>query len=229
MNGKDIELSRRRVLGGIATVGAASAAAGAGTFALFSDTESSTENSIQAGTLDLTVNEADTWTFNLSNAKPTDQTGVATLDVVPGGSLTGDHVELSFAVTETESTPASPNDTQGGDTNTDTSTGADGMATLFRVDTLTYGSYNLAQDVTDTNGNGNGILDLDDVVQAGVFDGRDASGTNTLSIQLTFIDPDTNGDYTGSLTANDFQGDELGVIVNAALTQDANQDVLPQN
>jgi len=67
------------------------------------------------------------------------------------------------------------------------------------------------------------------VVQAGVFDGRDASGTNTLSIQLTFIDPDTNGDYTGSLTANDFQGDELGVIVNAALTQDANQDVLPQN
>jgi len=47
-----IELNRRRVLGGLVTIGAAGAAAGAGTFAYFSDTETS-ENTINAGTLDL--------------------------------------------------------------------------------------------------------------------------------------------------------------------------------
>ena len=55
MNGKDIELTRRRVLGGAATIGAASAAAGAGTFAYFSDTESSTGNTVDAGTLNITT------------------------------------------------------------------------------------------------------------------------------------------------------------------------------
>jgi predicted ribosomally synthesized peptide with SipW-like signal peptide len=49
------DLSRRKILGGIVTVGAAGATAGAGTMALFSDTEQSTGNTIQAGTLDLTA------------------------------------------------------------------------------------------------------------------------------------------------------------------------------
>lgn len=52
-NDTTIELNRRRVLGGIATIGAASAALGAGTFAAFSDQEESQDNTIQAGSLDL--------------------------------------------------------------------------------------------------------------------------------------------------------------------------------
>lgn len=48
-----IELNRRRVLAGLGTIGVASAGAGAGTFALFSDTETSSGNTVQAGTLDL--------------------------------------------------------------------------------------------------------------------------------------------------------------------------------
>jgi len=48
-----IELNRRRVLGGIVTIGGAAAAAGAGTFAAFSDDETSSGNTVQAGTLDL--------------------------------------------------------------------------------------------------------------------------------------------------------------------------------
>lgn len=51
-------VSRRRVLRAIATVGGASAAAGAGTMAHFSETESSNGNTVQAGTLDLTLNGA---------------------------------------------------------------------------------------------------------------------------------------------------------------------------
>lgn len=58
-NDTTIELNRRRVLGGIATIGAASAALGAGTFAYFSDTAESQNNSITTGNLALgAINEA---------------------------------------------------------------------------------------------------------------------------------------------------------------------------
>ncbi|WP_415382388.1 TasA family protein [Halosimplex sp. TS25] len=81
-----IELNRRRVLGGIVTVGAAAAAAGAGTFAAFSDTESSNDNSVSAGTLDLTVN---------SGSDPV--TVLSVTDAVPNGSGSGDAITLANA------------------------------------------------------------------------------------------------------------------------------------
>lgn len=49
------ELSRRKALGGLATIGVAGATAGYGTSALFSDTEEFANNTIQAGTADLSV------------------------------------------------------------------------------------------------------------------------------------------------------------------------------
>ncbi|GAA0652584.1 TasA family protein [Salarchaeum japonicum] len=55
---RTFELTRRRALGGLLTLGAAGAAGGAGTMAYFSDTETSTDNTVRAGTLDLTVNGA---------------------------------------------------------------------------------------------------------------------------------------------------------------------------
>ncbi len=51
-------LTRRRVLGGMATIGAAGAV-GAGTWAQFSDTEDATRLTATAGTLDLKVDEND--------------------------------------------------------------------------------------------------------------------------------------------------------------------------
>jgi predicted ribosomally synthesized peptide with SipW-like signal peptide len=100
------DLTRRKVLGGLATVGAASAAAGAGTFALFSDTESSTDNVIQAGTLDLKAEDGDSavTTFDLSTKAPGDS-GTARTNVSNAGSLDG---YLAFTVgdaTNTEPTP----------------------------------------------------------------------------------------------------------------------------
>lgn len=68
MGDSDTKLTRRRVLGGLITVGAASAAAGAGTFALFSDSESSDGNTIQAGTLDLGSTSGESFSF--SNISP---------------------------------------------------------------------------------------------------------------------------------------------------------------
>ncbi|WP_276258507.1 SipW-dependent-type signal peptide-containing protein [Haloglomus litoreum] len=56
MTDRSFELTRRKALAGLATVGAAGAGAGLGTSALFNDTESFLNNSIQAGTLNLQVN-----------------------------------------------------------------------------------------------------------------------------------------------------------------------------
>jgi predicted ribosomally synthesized peptide with SipW-like signal peptide len=56
MSDKDtLGLSRRRVLGGLGAIGVASAGAGLGTSAYFSDTESFTGNMMTAGELDLAV------------------------------------------------------------------------------------------------------------------------------------------------------------------------------
>lgn len=67
-------ISRRRVLSAMVTVGGASAAAGAGTMAHFSDSETNTGNTVQAGTLDLTVDDKnETVTFlNQTNITPGD-------------------------------------------------------------------------------------------------------------------------------------------------------------
>ncbi|WP_144900854.1 SipW-dependent-type signal peptide-containing protein [Halobellus captivus] len=55
------EISRRKALAGLGTIGVASAGAGLGTSALFSDTESFENNIVTAGTLDLLVDYYSYW------------------------------------------------------------------------------------------------------------------------------------------------------------------------
>ena len=97
MNGKDIELTRRRVLGGIATVGVASAAAGAGTFAYFSDTETSEDNTVEAGTLNLTLSPSTgTGSFiNIDKAKPGDS-GYIVFQLKNDGNIDGSSIEITL-------------------------------------------------------------------------------------------------------------------------------------
>ncbi|WP_336036683.1 choice-of-anchor W domain-containing protein [Halobacterium yunchengense] len=61
MSKKQIELTRRRVLGGLGTIGVAGAAAGLGTSAYLSDTESFEDNVMTAGELDLLVDYYSYW------------------------------------------------------------------------------------------------------------------------------------------------------------------------
>ena len=62
-NNIDISLSRRRVLGGLGAIGVASAGAGLGTTAFFSDSESFQNNTISTGELDLLVDWQQTYDF----------------------------------------------------------------------------------------------------------------------------------------------------------------------
>lgn len=95
MSDKKFDLTRRRVLGGMATIGAASAAAGAGTMALFSDSEGSTGNTIQAGTLDLTAGTTQAFSTNMQNIAPGDVTETLQITLSNVGSLSGNHVEIT--------------------------------------------------------------------------------------------------------------------------------------
>ena len=97
-NAPTIELTRRRALAGLATIGVGSAAAGAGTFAAFSDSESTT-GGFSAGTLTLSM-DGTSLNFNPGEIEPGDF-GSSAVRLVPEGSLTGD---LKPALTNVDST-----------------------------------------------------------------------------------------------------------------------------
>lgn len=232
------KLTRRHLLGGIAMTGVAAAGAGAGTMAYFQDTETSNGNTIDAGTLDLKLGDGDetagdstsdgvTGTLNASNFVPGNYVS-GTVEATNAGSIAADHVEVNFQASGTE---AFGNGNDEADTLPDS---ASRMPELFRVVTLSYpeggssGSSNLKDQVNDHNNNG--ITDLDDVVQHGVFDTLEpapqAGGTKSLTMEFEFISPETNGDYTGSLNDDDFQGDDLSITVTMALAQESSQNIL---
>ncbi|WP_396613720.1 TasA family protein (plasmid) [Haloferax sp. S1W] len=91
MNSQDttLTLTRRRLLGGILTIGTGSAAAGAGTVSLFSDTEEGT-GTVSVGTLDLAVGEDDNELTFLkeANVAPGDS-GTSSVTLRNAGTLTG--------------------------------------------------------------------------------------------------------------------------------------------
>lgn len=225
-----VELTRRRLLGGIAVTGVATASAGAGTWAYFEDTESSAGNTIDAGTLDLTVSDDDegfgdgvsgTWT--VSNAVPGDSV-MADLTLRNEGSVSADHVEIDFAVDETEAD--GPTGTNEADT---APSSADGMVEQFEVTLFTYNGTNVLGNLSDTNGNG--IVDIGDLVSGNdaALDGltslpADGGGTEAMTMQFRWAH-DSEFDNSVSGVNNDFQGDEFDLTVTFALHQDASQDL----
>lgn len=96
------EMSRRRILGGVLAVGTASAAAGAGTMAAFSDTESSDGNAVSAGTLDLTIDGGDQTVAFLdeTDVSPGDS-GSGSVALANAGSVPG---TLEITVADVRST-----------------------------------------------------------------------------------------------------------------------------
>lgn len=216
-----IRLTRRRLLGGLAATGAAAGGAGAGTYAYFSDTEASSGNTVESGTIDLKVNGSDgvTGAFSVSNLAP-GQYGSGSLDVSNGGSVTADHLEILFSATETEA--SGPNGNDEADT---APSSAAGMTELFHFKDLTYGSTDLLANVSDANGNG--IVDLDDVIAYDVFDDLASPGSAGTTLSFTAGIVDTEGStYTGSRDDDDYQGDKVTVTVEFALAQDASQEIL---
>lgn len=166
MTDRSIELTRRKILGGVGAVGVAGAGAGLGTSALFSDEESFTNNTITAGTTNLKVTlgvvdiDADggsggdpTLTFS-SDPKTADgsvKTGVNIGDMKPGDAVI---IRVTVEVennpmfvslqatnaTDNENTPnPEPEPSPGSDTGNDGLTGAGDLDNELQV-TLGYDS-----------------------------------------------------------------------------------------
>ena len=118
------QITRRRLLGGLLTVGGASAAAGAGTMAYFRDSETSGGNTVTAGTIDLVLGGSGSFAFNTALAPSQSTSG--TLTLLNSGSVGGSvDVDVSY----------SENDASGNDQNVS----ADDLASNLTVETLTYG------------------------------------------------------------------------------------------
>lgn len=207
-----------RILMSVLAIGVALMMGAAGGLAYFHDTESSTNNSFQAGTLDLTPDTIGTIAA-CSPAAPGDSSST-TVTLKNEGSLSADHLEINVTYSEVDRSDSTDYTTDKTATET---------AKAIKVTTLSYGGNSLLYTGSDTadsddsgdkvdDVNGNGIIDLDDLKrQSGEgteLDGLDdpGSGGKDFVIELTL----TN-------VGNDFQNDGVSIDYTFDLNQVSGQ------
>ena len=205
----------------------------AGTFAYFSDTETSSANTFTAGTLDLKVsNDASTYadgvtaTWANANAAPgMTKSGTVTLKNNGATGITANHVEVKFANTVTNSPSAAAIAADTGDSDiTD-------ISTVMVITNMTYGATNL---LLQTVG---GTFDNADI-QAAASAASKTAGTIKLSelnnVKLGTLTPlaglaaNATSGFAMTVTIpttvnNGIQGDSVTTTVTFALFQDASQ------
>jgi len=175
---------------------------GIGTWAYFSDVETSTGNQMTAGTLDLKTDDVDgvSQTLFATNMAPGDTVGPETITLKNTGSVDGLTLDLAFSYVENDGSP-NPVDKS-----------ADETAAMLEVTVLNYGGLSLLCDDDVINGNGNGWKDIQDLT------------TSDLSGQSS-IDASTSKDFQiavqlrGVETGNDFQADGITVTMTFTLNQ----------
>lgn len=195
----------------------------AGTFAWFQDTETSTGNVFQAGTMDLKVSDWNegfgdgvTTTWTMSNMQPGATTvGPFSVLLQNSDSLAANHVEISFSHSINEAINPVESDTNPNST----------PGEMARWIQITSGSYNGVDLITIlVDANGNGFLDMDDLtwpanaVEGGPLDNLvppppNSGGTRAFTMALRF-----NAGAT-----NDIQGDILTTTVTFTLNQHSSQ------
>ena len=218
-------LSRRKMVAGLGVVGLASAGAGVGTSAFFSDEESFEDNTLTAGTLDMSVTANvvaadDYWTgqgaLDLSETADGDVvSGIQVDDVKPGDWAVicfdievGDNPGYVQVRTEefVENGGANPEPEQDveGDTDNDADLGEFLLTTVW-------------QKYDETSGDKTGLSTLDPVFNNASDD-----------LNISYGSPDVDGvvdgvtHYTNAREAN-------GVLENGYLIKDDNGDLLPIN
>ena len=211
----------RKILTAIFVVGLVATIAGAGIYAYFSDTETSTSNIFTAGTLDLKVSDWNegfgdgvTATWIMSDMVPGVTTvGPYSVVLQNGGSLAADHVEISFSHSIDEATNPVESDTNPASTPGE-------MARWIEITSMTYNGTNFLTTYTDANGNG--FFDLEDVTlppytnEGGPLDNLPppiGAGIRAFTLGLKF-----NAGAT-----NDIQGDILTTTITFTLNQHSSQ------
>lgn len=203
MSDRPIELTRRRILGSIATVGVASASAGAGTMAYFSDTETSSGNTVEAGTLELSFGNGGS--FDMSSTLVPGQSVVGSVTLVNNGTITGS-VDVSANYTENDASANAPDMT------------ADEVAQVLNVLTLDYDGVSQLGQVVDVDGDGNKTvyeLANSDVESGGddVVNLADPGGGKTFTVEIEL----------DSSVGNDYQYDGVDITFTFDLNQTDSQ------
>lgn len=229
------KLIRREILISILIIGVASTSLGMVTWSYFADSDSSQQNTIQAGTLDLTLDGTDSLsaTFSITNGQP-GSAASHNYTIQNGGSLAADHLELTVTSTENDSR------TEPSDADLNTELNASETASLIKITQFEYqnNSGNTIYDAlaTTTDQNGNGIIDLEDVQnQQGQLDDlappQKNTGNSTFLVITMEIANDDNAAFTkagntnGNLTGydEDIMADGIDVNITVTLNQDASQ------
>lgn len=199
---------------------------GMGTYALFTDTDSSSENPAQAGTLDLSLdgNDGDvTASFTLTGAAPGESTS-HTYDLENTGTISADHVEVSISASEDDNGVSEPSESDlikdlG---NTETQKHIKITTYEYQDDSGTT-KQNILGGVSDDNNNG--IVDLAEVInQSSTVDDLDApkaNGDNTTKLVIEVEIADDDNGFTG--TDEDVMGDGVDIKIDVTLNQDSSQ------
>ena len=181
---------------------------GGGTWAYFSDPETSTGNILTAGTMDLKTNTTDgeTATLTLTGLKPGQSIGTGTVTLTNGGTVDGSSLDINISYIEDASEPTEPTDSD-----LSTELDADDFAEMVQVNTLTYDSLDLLLSVTEDGADSNTFKDLKEV----------AAATLTGQAGITTIE---SKDFVITLTLhadadNDFMADGVDVTFTFTLQQ----------
>jgi spore coat-associated protein N len=202
-----------------------------GVFAYFTDVETSTGNTFTAGTLDLEIRDNGTWdpdpwgngvdmTWVMDNMVPGGSSVTNHVFLRNVGSIAGDHVEITFSNAIDEATNPVESDSNPASLPRD-------LAKWIEIDSMSYAIYNLKVNIKSLTGwdiNGNGWLDLDDVVRSTVIIAEhgplddlvppdSVGGEASFSMSLYFRPEATN----------DIQGDILITTVSFTLNQNGSQ------
>lgn len=236
-----MRFTRRKLLGSLAVTGLATAGAGAGTFAYLQDDESVDNNSVQAGTMDLTLTDGSTIYWNVSGAAPGGPASESQEIVLHNvGSVSADHVDFEFSNTtiEDDDGDADTGDNSGPDSDTAPSDGQNGdMSQYVRVQDMSYdpNTGNSGDTIYLVNSTAQpvsvgGRTDLTDVNKNGYIDLQDLADSSNQAALSDFQPPEPNDATQSSLqitvdlhssTPNNYQGDRVETALTAKLKQES--------
>ena len=172
---------------------------GIGTWAYFSDAETSTGNVLTAGTLDLKTNDVDgvSQTLLATNMEPGDTIGPEIIILKNAGSTVGSTLDLVFAYVEND------------DTSNPVNKSADDTAAMIEVTTLKYDGSSLLASVMDNNTNG--YRDIQDLKNTDLSSQSGISASASKEFEIAIKARDSIG--------GDYQADGITVTMTFTLNQ----------
>ncbi len=228
-------LQERTILIPVLIIGFVGITFGMSTVAFYTDADQSTNNPVEGGTMNLSIDGADSLSGSISitSAAPS-EAGSHTFAVANEGPIAADHAEVTMAVAESDPS-AEP-----GDPDLGVELNATEAASLVKVNTYEYRNSTGAviEDFTSgvTDANGNGIVDLQDVSeQSDAADDLPPPQANhgnetSLVVDLQVANDNSTaftagGNTAGNLTGydEDFMADGVDVTITVRLNQDASQ------